>query len=80
MNNVQMNLDELDLQKLTKEQAQDIQEIEDLQKQIEMMSGNLSVGDVSAIDNQLISRPSVYSQGGGRKTALSSLQYEIEKY
>lgn len=50
MNDVQMNLDELDLQKLTKEQAQDIQEIEELQKQIEMMSGNLTLADVSMID------------------------------
>ena len=50
MNDVQMNLDELDLQKLTKEQAVDIQEIEDLQKQIEVMSGNLTLGDVTAID------------------------------
>ena len=59
INNVQMNLADIDLKKLTEEQAQDIKEIEQLQQQIEEMACNLTIGDVTNIDQMLSERPSV---------------------
>jgi galactokinase/mevalonate kinase-like predicted kinase len=54
-----MNLQDIDLQKLTEEQAKDIKEIEQLQKQVEEMAANLTLGDVTNIEDMLAARPSV---------------------
>jgi cell fate regulator YaaT (PSP1 superfamily) len=54
-----MNLQDIDLQKLTEEQAKDIKEIEQLQKQVEEMAANLTLGDVTNIEDMLAARPSM---------------------
>lgn len=80
INNVEMNLEDLDLRKLTKEQAKDIHEIEELQKHIEHMSGNLSLRDVSLLDAKLNLRASYKSSGSHGRKNLAGLQNEIDKY
>ena len=75
INNVEMNLADLDLEKLTHEQAKDIAEIEVLQQQIELMNGSLTIGDVS-LGNL---RPNV-NNGMTPNQYISSLTYEIQKY
>ena len=74
-----MNLQDIDLQKLTEEQAKDIKEIEQLQKQVEEMAANLTLGDVTNIEDMLAARPSVKKSRSSKQT-LKNLQYEIEKY
>ena len=80
INNVEMNLEDLDLRKLTQEQAKDINEIEELQRHIEYMSGNLSLRDVSMLDAKLNLRASYKSSGSRSQKNLAGLQYEIDKY
>jgi|TARA_B110001450_G_scaffold227996_1_gene227672 hypothetical protein len=63
-----MNLQDIDLQKLTEEQAKDIKEIEQLQKQVEEMAANLTLGDVTNIDDMLAARPSVKKSRSGKQT------------
>ena len=76
-----MNLDDLDLKKLTKEQAQDIKDIEALQKQIEQVSSNLTVADVRAVEDQFSFRMNDGKAACSSRTQqISTLQYEIDKY
>lgn len=61
INNVDIDLDDLDMKKLTHEQKKDIREIERLQHEVENLTGNLTMGDVSEIDKNFSMRPTVLS-------------------
>ena len=61
INNVSIDLDDLDMKKLTHEQKKDIREIERLQHEVENLTGNLTMGDVSDIDKNFSMRPTVLS-------------------
>ena len=78
INNVEMNLADLDLDKLAHEQAKDIAEIEMLQQQIELMNGSLTIGDVSLANL----RPNADNkdQHLSPNQYISNLNYEIQKY
>mmetsp|Transcript_14731 Transcript_14731/g.22841 ORF Transcript_14731/g.22841 Transcript_14731/m.22841 type:complete len:134 (+) Transcript_14731:1887-2288(+) len=79
INNIDVNLEDLDMKKLTHEQNKDIQEIERLQAEVENLTGNLTMGNMSDIDKQFGQRQSLMSNASQQK-AISGLQYEIEKY
>ena len=88
INDVEFKVEELDIEKLTREQAKDIKEIEELQKQIEKLSGDLTLADVSLLDEEVFKlRPSIKARRSagpatqGRRTRqLNNLQLEIDKY
>lgn len=61
INNVSIDLDDLDMKKLTHEQKKDIREIERLQHEVENLTGNLSMRDVSEQDKNFSLRPTVLS-------------------
>lgn len=79
INNVSIDLDDLDMKKLTHEQKKDIREIERLQHEVENLTGNLTMGDVSDIDKNFSMRPTVLSNSS-QNHQIGNLQYEIEKY
>lgn len=93
-NDVDIRVDELDIEKLTRDQAKDIKEIEELQKQIEKLSGDLTLADVSLLDEEVFKlrpsikgRRSVGARGSvgpntqnRRRRQLNNLQLEIDKY
>jgi hypothetical protein len=62
INDIDIDLDDLDMKKLTKEQKQDIKEIERLQEQVANLTGNLTLGNVSDIDRNFSMRPTVLTQ------------------
>ena len=51
MNNKEYRLEDINLKKLTKDQNKDIQDIAKLQEKIANLTGNMSMADVSQIDN-----------------------------
>ena len=51
MNNKEYKLEDINLKKLTKDQNKDIQDIAKLQEKIANLTGNMSMADVSQIDN-----------------------------
>ena len=53
MGRVDINLDEIDLQKLTNEQVRDMKEIEELENRIESMSKELNPNDVKQINKKV---------------------------
>ena len=57
-----IDLNDLDMRKLTHEQNKDIQEIERLQNEVENLTGNLTLGDVSNIDKQFSMRHTEYQR------------------
>ena len=61
INDVVINLDDLDMKKLTHEQNRDIEEIERLQNEVENLTGNITLGEVSEIDKNFSMRPTVLS-------------------
>jgi hypothetical protein len=67
------------MKKLTHEQNQDILEIERLQQEVENLTGNLTMGDVSDVDRNFSMRPTVLSNESQNRQ-ITNLQYEIEKY
>ena len=79
INDIDIDLDDLDMKKLTKEQKQDIKEIERLQEQVANLTGNLTLGNVSDIDRNFSMRPTVLTQSSQQRQ-INGLQYEIEKY
>ena len=79
INDVVINLDDLDMKKLTHEQNRDIEEIERLQNEVENLTGNITLGEVSEIDKNFSMRPTVLSNSSQQRQ-IGNLQYEIEKY
>ena len=80
INDIDINLDDIDMAKLTKEQNKDIQQIERLEKEMDQLTtGNMTLGNVEDIDKNFSMRPSVLS-GGSQRRQIGNLQYEIEKY
>lgn len=80
INDVDINLDDIDMAKLTKEQNKDIQQIERLEKEMDQLTaGNMTLGNVDDIDRNFSMRPTVLS-GSSQKRQIGNLQYEIEKY
>lgn len=67
------------MKKLTKEQDKDIKEIERLQQEVQNLTVNLTMGEVSDIDKNFSMRPTVLSNSSQQRQ-ISNLQYEIEKY
>ena len=61
INDIDIDLDSLDMRKLTKEQNRDVREIERLQNEVENLTGNLTMGNVDEIDNNFSMRPTVLS-------------------
>ena len=61
INNVSIDLDHLDMKKLTHEQKKDIREIERLQNEVENLTGNLTMGNVSEADKNFSLRPTILS-------------------
>ena len=76
----EVDLKELNLEKLVREQAKDIQEIEYLQGQIEKLSGNLTLGDVCNFTNFFNQKSLSKYEGMSKQKKLKSLQREIERY
>lgn len=75
IDNVEMDVDKIDLDHLTKEQARDLKEIEVMQKQIQDMSA--SVNDINMNDLKL--KPDLgYAEGSSQY--MKALRYEIVKY
>ena len=62
-----INLDDLDMKKLTHEQNRDIQEIERLQNEVENLTGNITLGEVSEIDKNFSMRPTVLSNSSQQR-------------
>ena len=79
INDIDIDLDDLDMRKLTKEQKKDIREIERLQNEVENLTGNLTMGNVEDIDNNFSMRPTVLSNSS-QQQQIGNLGYEIEKY
>jgi len=61
INNMEINLDDLDIKKLAGEQEKDLQEIERLQAEVENLTGNLTMGNVSEVDRQYGMRQTLLS-------------------
>lgn len=79
INNKDYNLDDLNIKQLTKDQNKDINDIAKLQEKIANLTGNMSMADVSQIDQQFSMRPTVLTNSSANQQ-IGNLQYEIEKY
>lgn len=80
INDIDINLGDIDMAKLTKEQNKDIKQIERLEKEMDQLTaGNMTLGNVEDIDKNFSMRPTVLS-GSSQRRQIGNLQYEIEKY
>ena len=80
MNGVDIDLDAIDMGKLTKDQNKDIKEIQRLEFEMDKLTaGNMTMGDVNDIDKNFSMRPTVLSNESQMRQ-INNLQYEIDKY
>ena len=79
VNNVDIDLNDIDVRKLTHEQKRDLKEIERLQQEEEKMTLNWTMGNLSDIDNQYGMKNSILSSASQQRR-IKQMEFEIKKY